>query len=118
MFSNPLIEVSIIELLRIWGELVEAYHGVNSFGGHTAEIYSYRLQRFSPMAHIHDDKERQGEINQKAANALVALLEEFCREYECKVMVDDLQLNDWCKQVNYRQIIFDHRVHITVIHLI
>jgi hypothetical protein len=120
MFSNPLIEIPIIELLRLWGELVEAYHSVNGFGGNVAEIYAYRLQRYSPFIHdnIANGDRRLGELltnEQKAGNALVALIGEFCDQYSCKATVDRLDPAEWCKRLNFNQLRFDHRVYVEIL---
>ena len=118
MFSNPLIEVSVIELLKLWGELIEAYHGVNGFGGNVAEIYAYRFQRYSPLAHTQPVYEMGQEelhvINLKAGNSLVALVEEFCNQYECKAMIDKIEPETWCRRLNSGLIEFNHRAHVNV----
>jgi len=119
LFSNPLIEVSLIELLKLWGELVEAYHGKNGFGGCVAEIYAYRFTRYSPLAHTPPvtplGEEELQIINLKAGNALVALVEEFCNQYSCKATIDTLDLGVWCRQMNAGMFRFDHRARVEII---
>ena len=119
MFSNPLIEVSIIELLRLWGELVEAYHDKNGFGGNVAEIYAYRFQRYSQLAHLQPitkmGEEELHLISIKAGNALIALVEEFCSQYHCKAMIDEIEPDTWCRRLNSGLIEFNHRVHVTIL---
>ena len=51
MFSQPLLTVNPLEMMHLWGELVECYHGVNGYGSDTAEIYAYRLMPYSPLVH-------------------------------------------------------------------
>lgn len=118
MFSMPLIEVSLIELLKLWGELVEAYHGVNGFGGSVAEIYAYRFQRYSPLAHGPPINRRPSDelrdIHLRAGNALVELIEEFCNQYNCQATVDGLEVSAWCRQLNAGAFEFDHRAHVAV----
>lgn len=118
-YSNPLAAVPTIELMKLWGELVEAYHGVNGFGGHTAEIYSYRLQRYDPSVHRRID--RDGAYNDKskthytcAAHALCALLYEFCSAYNCDAEIEGLKVDDWCKLTVQGDIVFDHRAHVRI----
>lgn len=48
---NAILTVSTHQLMQIWGELVEACHGVHGFGGHVAEIYAYRLTPYTPTCH-------------------------------------------------------------------
>jgi len=120
MFSNPLIEVPTLELLKIWGELIEAYHGVNGFGGCVAEIYAHRLQRYSPIAHqlpiTRIGEEELRVINLMAGNALVALIEEFCRCYTCEATIDEIDPETWCRWLSAGRLEFDHRVHIAIKH--
>lgn len=114
MFSNPLIELDMLSAMEIWGELVEAYHNLNGFGGNTAEIYAYRLQRFEPQAieAIGGVKKHRDKLNQKTANQLAALIEEFARQWECKILIDDQTPEAWLRQI---QDGFNHRAHVKVI---
>lgn len=116
MFSQPLLTVTLIEMMKLWGDLVECYHGVNAYGGYTAEIYAYRLQSYSPVDHnasvMTDLKAaRTAELNTMAANALASLCEEFARQYECKIYIDGRDLPDWLMAIGDQ---FDHRVHVEV----
>jgi hypothetical protein len=49
-----MINLPIVELLALWSELEAAYYGENGFGGDTAEIYAYRLQRFHHRPELGD----------------------------------------------------------------
>ena len=42
--------LSVQQDISIMADLIEAYHGVNNYGGHTAEIYAYRLRTECPTA--------------------------------------------------------------------
>lgn len=42
--------LSMLQALGIWDDLLEAYHGVNRYGGDTAEIYGYRLSERCPSS--------------------------------------------------------------------
>lgn len=120
LFSNPLIEVNPLELCKLWGELVEAYHGVNGFGGYTAEIYAYRFMAYVPAAHSHIGHESEparkarDEVYYKAANQLVALIEEFIDWYDCYIQINGLAYQDWHRGIVAGQGKFDHRVRVTV----
>lgn len=83
--NNPalLLEVSPLELMKLWGELVEAYHGVNGFGGDTAELYAYRF-----LPYVSSAESAENENYFKARHKLNALLEMFCVAYRCSVLVD------------------------------
>lgn len=112
---NPLLEVNQLELMRLWAELNEAWHGINNYGGDTAEIYSYRLQPYSPMAHG-PGKTEIGNIERRilcdnAANALVNLVEMFCDEYNCTATIDDIPPRKW----QYEFTAFDHRAHVKIV---
>lgn len=75
-----LLEISPLDLMALWGELVEAYHGVNGFGGDTAELYAYRF-----LSHV---SSAENEDYFKARHKLNALLELFCMAYKCSALVD------------------------------
>ena len=118
MFSQPLLTVNPMEMMRLWGELVECYHGVSGYGSDTAEIYAYRLMPYSPVAHgdtakgqLREDRIRDS--NSTAANALVSLCEEFQRTYDCVITFDGLKAKHWLRDFGDT---FDHRVHVKVAH--
>ncbi len=72
------------EMLGVWGELVEAMHGVNGFGGTDAELYAYR---FSPMRL---DKKRGEPMtcdvdHEEAARNAETLFTAFERKYGVRV---------------------------------
>ena len=111
---NLLLEVSQLELMKLWAELNEAWHGINGFGGDTAEVYSYRLQPYSPMAHGANETDI-GNIDKRilcsnAANALVNLVEMFCHEYNCTATIDNIPPQRWKYEID----IFDHRAHVKI----
>lgn len=119
LFSQPLLTVNPLEMMKLWGELVECYHVVNGYGGDTAEIYAYRLMPYSPLIHsvaLKDNvttDERATEINSIAAGALVSLCEEFTQQYDCKITIDGETTKKWYSL--YRDE-FDHRCHVKVVH--
>ncbi len=106
--KNLLLEVSQLELMKLWAELNEAWHGINGFGGDTAEIYSYRLQPYSPMARTGNIQ--RGILCHNAAYALVNLVEIFCGEYKCAATIDNVPPRKWQDEID----IFDHRAHVRI----
>jgi hypothetical protein len=114
MLFGPITTISINELLKLWGELVECYYGVHGYGGDKAEIYAYRLQQYSPRAHIHRDQQAQQECANMAAGALVALCQSFEAEYNCRIEIDDMSLNSWLAMSQIGGAPFNHRAYIVV----
>ena len=110
--GTELLEVPMLQLMRLWAELVEAYHDKNKFGGNVAEIYAYRFEAYSPFAHSVESKaaaEELGQIALKASRQLYALLLLFATEYDCVVEVNGN------KQWRYLpDTPFYHRAHITI----
>ena len=79
-----LIRVPPLELATLWGELVEAYHGVNGFGGNTAEIYAYRF-RIAPLRPLEMSHEEQC----LTGHALHDLIEHFIYQFNPRrILVD------------------------------
>jgi hypothetical protein len=74
--------LSIIQALDIWTDLIHAYYGKNLFGKDTAEIYAYRLLPYSPRK-IEDVEEFQCQ----AAQSLTHLLQLFCESHDCMAHV-------------------------------
>jgi hypothetical protein len=77
-----LMEIPPMEFALLWGELVEAYHGVNGYGGDTAQLYAYRFAPYA--ATLSSDAEPWF----KARYKLIALLEVFCQAYNCHALVN------------------------------
>lgn len=103
--------VSVDQLLDIWGELVSAHGGQNRYGGHVAQIYAYRLQRFDPR--VVDDywrKELKYEHAQAAKRSLLAIVRRFESEWDCRCMFDGVWADEW-----ERTAVYDHRVHVEVV---
>lgn len=125
LFDNALMTVNLLGMLRVWGRLVEAYHGVNGYGSDTAEIYAYHLTRYSPIVHGKHAvsgpsgklyEEEKADNARHAANALCSIIEEFCSEYaDCRVEIDGISLAEWCALNNNHRHVYDHRCHVRVI---
>ena len=45
-----MMNLTMVQALSLWTDLMQAEHGCNGFGGDTAEIYAYRLQPCNPSA--------------------------------------------------------------------
>jgi len=100
-------KISVRNALHLWTELDQAYFGVNSFGGTTAEIYAYRVVGRSPSRGHNAEWDKQEDLD--AASALYEFLMEFKSHRNCKVKVNDLPLGPWLKREE-----FGHRVHVEI----
>lgn len=109
---SELLKVPTFELINLWGELVEAYHGVNTYGGHTAEIYAYRFQAYTPSVHskIVTNKEAEIELYRQSARQLYELLRLFAETYSrASIKVNGESNWEWLR---YEP--FHHRLHIEI----
>ena len=106
-----MLTCSFTEAFKIWEDLVLAYNGINRFGGDTAEIYSYRLEQYSPLAHTHDNKEDQYKVSLEAIYSLIELLIEFKKTHECDIKVDGIDLKKWNKNLKKNM---RHRYHVKI----
>lgn len=110
-----MLDLTTRQLIDLWCQLEDCYHGRNGYGGDTAEIYSYSLQPYSPAAHLTSPGERNGiagEAQLKAAQIAGHNLQAVCALFEekrdCTVitgMGESIEMGEP----------FEHRVHITVI---
>lgn len=117
MTETALLGIDLLTILDVWAALTECRHGVNGFGGDTAEIYAYTLQKYDPLAHGHtanriaQDEELQ-RLGIGAARALATLLDLFCTQHECSFDIDGLYYKDWLHRVETGDILFHHRAHV------
>ena len=117
---NAILTVSTHQLMQIWGELVEAYHGVHGFGEHVAEIYAYRLTPYTPTCHGEGllegsalCRDAECEVQMKAGASFVQLCSYFTEVYPSRILLDGMLIPDWwnaCVSAGG----FAHRVHVTV----
>lgn len=117
---SAILTVPTHQLLQLWGELVEAYHGVHGFGGHVAEIYAYRLMPYTPICHsdvlLHDSKlfrDAERDTQMKTGAAFVQLCSYFREVYRCTILLDEQPMLEWwdaCVSAGG----FAHLVHVTV----
>lgn len=108
MSRSGLHDIGQHQLLLLWGELVEAAHGVHKFGGDTAELYAYRFGHESPAANAGIAQERREQAIARA-ESLFDLLTRFASVYVRRVEVDGQKLGRWLMSRP-----FEHRVHVKV----
>ena len=103
-------ELSPLQLATLWGELVDAYWGKNSFGGDEAEIYAYTLQPANPQMYLESTRPKaEIVLGRQASRALCETLEIFCVHYECRVLVDGVPFR---KALKHPLI---HRCHVKIV---
>ena len=83
-----MINLSINQLLKVWGELVQAYCGKNKFGGDTAEIDACQLMPYSPLAE-QGNADAQAYRGAMAARSLRNLALKFSEDFNCAVYIQD-----------------------------
>jgi len=99
-----LIEIDTLELMELWAELNEAYHGINGFGSDTAEIYAYRFQtKYNAL------ESNMNQIQKDNSKKLLELLRLFCSRYDCDCEVDGIKL------LNLTEFDFNWRVQVKII---
>jgi len=120
--------LSMMQALSIWGELVEARLGENGFGGHTAEIYIYRLMPYVSAWPKGSSLEEEHKVDacRQANRSLIALIERFEAEHESfsvKIVLarrddgshDEEPAAAWITQILVDpKAYLDHRVHLKV----
>jgi hypothetical protein len=106
--------ISQAQLFVLALQLSDALYGNNQWGGDTAEIYAYTLQRANPAATYGKDtsfgREALRKISLEAGRALRQVLELFCKEKECRAEVDGVPLKKLGK--NWMLV---HRSHVRII---
>lgn len=108
-----LLQVDTFELMKLWAEFVECYHGVNGHGGDTAEIYAYRFNKEVPLAKLayRTSINKPLVISNLAQQQLGALVQLFCATYNCKAMIDNITLKNWLSS----PVLFDRKVRVCII---
>ncbi len=82
---SALLRLPTLELLSLWSELEQCYHNEHGYGGDTAEIYAYRLQRHNPTRqHGREGSARkaEAEASSEAYQILRAVLDLFAEQRE------------------------------------
>jgi hypothetical protein len=106
--------LSLLQAMDVWGDLVEAYHGVNGYGGNVAEVYCYRLQPHNPTAdQVSDSTLCRDAARLRALNAnrsLHSLIVLFLETYaDARVKLYGRKFGPWLRRSDE-----DHRWHIEV----
>ena len=108
--TGVLSEIPLVELMKLWGELVECYHGVHFYAGESAQIYAYRLMRYRPTV-VSGNPVAVAEESVAAGRRLLELVNLFCAAYEdAQVRVDGKLVEDY-----WQSFPFDHRAVVTVL---
>lgn len=107
--------ISMNQALSVWSELWQAYYGDNHYGSDTAEIYAFRLMPYAPHA-VYDNKSRlaieeRHELAALAACSMRNLVWQFCKEADCKCLIDGEDCDTWLSHNSE----FDHRCHVKVV---
>lgn len=108
-----MINVPLTEILDIWSELNDCYHGKNGYGGDVCEIYAYRFWRDEPLIREFSKenclrKQTEKNRHQNAKTSLLAILSLFREKRRCDIFIDGLPMR--CEQFD-----FSHRVHVRVV---
>ena len=115
MISTAILNIPLGEVLNLWKDFTEAYHGVHGYGGHVAEIYAYRLCRDDPTRRLDGKCVMKEKSNQEAYDdaklALIVLLQLFAKNMQAFIMVNGKTLAKWHEGNEP----FDHRVHVEIL---
>lgn len=111
--------MSVNQILSLWGELARAYYGDNSFGGDTAEIYTHSFKPYDSIlvSEGHIDRtspfwEDYAESCKIAYDSFIAVLKKFEKDFECIIELDKRRLEKLPKENE-----FHTRYHVKVIPL-
>jgi hypothetical protein len=112
-----MLNITMMQALELWTQLENARHGVNSYGGHTAEIYIYTVLPYTPALQDKNQSlegtgfsaERLREVYDQANESLYQLLTLFSNRHKVPIEVEDEPLGPWLKTARYV-----HRVHVHV----
>ena len=100
-----MLHLSIAQALSVWTDLELALAGRHGFGGHTAEIYLYRLMPYDPAAHTALPSARRDEaetaMNRMATENLCELVEYFIqtREECADVRIQGVSFSEWSREI-------------------
>ena len=100
-----MLHLSIAQALCVWTDLELALAGRHGFGGHTAEIYLYRLMPYDPAAHTALPSARRDEaetaMNRMATENLCELVEYFIqtREECADVRIQGVSFSEWSREI-------------------
>ncbi len=101
-----------IQAIRLWDELVRCFHGKNTYGGDTAEIYiSTMMCGHSPHHARNPTGEWAREDQEIACQNIYAVCKEFCKIYNCRIEL--LEAPDHSLEL-LTSTVFGHRIHLRV----
>jgi hypothetical protein len=118
-----MLTISIDKAMGVYGELVEAYHGLNGYGGHTAEIYCYRLTDI-PVSYKYPNERSDSSIwyqdwvdcDFEAATNLKLMIFKIKKTYLLDFADIEIDGVDSCTWINsiIRNEGISHRVHVKI----
>jgi hypothetical protein len=106
-------------LLDVWRDLTEAYHGKASHG-YEAEIYAYKFIGHFPSAeHCGHQKAwidgfaGEEPLGKEAARSAHEVFSMYERRYDCKILISGQK--GWISIEVLKEALFDHRIHVKVV---
>jgi len=85
------------QAVSVYGDLVSAYYGDNSFGSDTAEIYAYRMQTCRPSLLLDKSTETFRKADKEAAlqagENLLWIIREFKKNFNARVELDGMTVS-------------------------
>lgn len=113
-----MLNLSQNQLISLWCDLEDAYHGQHAYGSDTAEIYAYLFMSANPsvMNFLYSQKkgsfmeDAYREETLKAAESLYNLLKTFMQKRDCRIVVNRRKFGEWVAKEP-----FEHRVEVQII---
>ncbi len=111
--------LSMVQALSLWTDLEQALHGTNGYGGHTAEIYWYRmLSGKSPYTLAVSEPPKDGivfeiqrDAHRRVAQSLISLLKHFAVTHPgVSMWIDGIPLS----KLKMKEMEIHHRVHVKI----
>ena len=108
-FAPAILDVTPLQIITLWEELLQCVYGDNKFGGTVAEIYLFRFMPHSPCAVA-----PISEVGLEAYRAANRALYSLCRLFEERNHVELELLDAGPLERLLDDEPFTHRVHISV----
>ena len=121
-----ILSCNTLEAMKIWGELVQCYYGENKYASTTAEIYSYKLEPYTPALHktyasglemedavVYTRKDIEKFLSE-AAMSLAEIVEQFCIVFDCDAIMDGKTIEEWKKKISNKEGLM-RRYHVEII---
>ncbi len=101
-----LFSMSVPQVLDLWSELEQAYHGTNRYRQNAAEIWAHNLmpnsptyhERFASVAQSDAFKSEIETVESSAMSALYELLTRFARNRNADILINGRPLGKWLKK--------------------